>query len=127
MSEQDERLARLPLDKRELVQKLLQEQGLSGLLGQSNRAAIRQVPRQQSLPLSFAQQRLWFLHQLDTRNAGYNVPLSIRLSGPLDHGALERSLSELVAHHESLRTSFPAAHGNPSQNIAPPQPAHPYR
>ncbi|WP_415835650.1 amino acid adenylation domain-containing protein, partial [Corallococcus soli] len=69
------------------------------------------------LPLSFAQQRLWFLDQLEPDSALYNVPAPLRLEGTLDTDALERSLTELVRRHEVLRTSFPA---EAVQRIAPP-------
>ena len=57
-------------------------------------------------PLSFAQQRLWFLHQMDPSNAAYNMPLAFRLSGQLEVEALQWSLDEIVRRHEILRTTF---------------------
>src|SRR5262249_34475294 len=72
-----------------------------------------------ALPLSFAQQRLWFLDQLEPGNLFYNIPLAVRLQGPLDVGALERGLNEIVRRHEVLRTTFPAEAGTPHQVIAP--------
>ncbi|HEX6292099.1 MAG TPA: amino acid adenylation domain-containing protein, partial [Herpetosiphonaceae bacterium] len=85
------------------------------------------IPRDgRPLPLSFAQQRLWFLHQLQPDAAWYTVPVVLRLRGPLNHAALEQSLSALVARHEILRTSFaydPLHTGpEPYQQIAPPRP-----
>ncbi|MFL6261088.1 MAG: amino acid adenylation domain-containing protein [Thermoanaerobaculia bacterium] len=77
------------------------------------------VPRDQELPLSFAQQRLWFLQQLEPESAAYNVPVFQRLSGPLETVALRRVLSEMVRRHEILRTLFPAADGQPRQVIRP--------
>ncbi|HNG96263.1 MAG TPA: condensation domain-containing protein, partial [Acidobacteriota bacterium] len=74
--------------------------------------------------LSFAQQRLWFLDQLEPNNPAYNVPIALRLRGPLDAPALERALTELIARHESLRTSFASGEGDPVQIIHPPQPFH---
>ncbi|WNG56955.1 amino acid adenylation domain-containing protein [Archangium gephyra] len=70
-------------------------------------------------PLSFAQQRLWFIEQLAPGGYAYNVPLAARLSGPLDVAVLERSLVELVRRHEALRTTFVLVEGQPSQRIAP--------
>src|SRR5690242_6756282 len=69
-------------------------------------------------PLSFAQQRLWFLHLLDPQSAAYNMPFALRLSGQLDIAALERTLNEIVRRHEVLRTTFDALDGEPVQLIA---------
>ena len=71
-------------------------------------------------PLSFAQQRLWFLEQLEGPSATYNMPVALRLLGELDRTALIQSLSEIVRRHEALRTSFPSQQGLPVQFIAPP-------
>ncbi|MEM1207365.1 MAG: amino acid adenylation domain-containing protein, partial [Acidobacteriota bacterium] len=82
------------------------------------------VPRPRSedaaAPLSFAQQRLWFLHQLDPDSPAYNMPTALRLRGDLDIPRLERALSSLIARHESLRTSFRSDRGKPVQIIAEP-------
>jgi amino acid adenylation domain-containing protein len=78
---------------------------------------IERVERVGPLPLSFAQQRLWFINQLEPNSAAYNLPLAMRLSGPLNLAALERSLSEIMRRHESLRTSFPVRDGRPVQLI----------
>jgi amino acid adenylation domain-containing protein/non-ribosomal peptide synthase protein (TIGR01720 family) len=78
------------------------------------------VPRDGALPLSFAQERLWFLYRLDPSSPAYNVPLAIRLTGALDVPALERAFAELVRRHEALRTSFPDVDGEPVQRIAEP-------
>ena len=80
---------------------------------------IRRIPRDQEIPLSFAQQRLWFLDQLEPNSAMYNMPDAVRLSGALDVAALERSLNEIVRRHEGLRTNFQAREGRPVQVIAP--------
>ncbi|MET7299083.1 amino acid adenylation domain-containing protein, partial [Embleya sp. NPDC005575] len=75
------------------------------------------------LPLSFAQQRLWFLDQLEPGRAKYLIPLGLRVCGPLDVTALETALTALVARHESLRTRFVADDdGNPGQLVDEPQP-----
>jgi amino acid adenylation domain-containing protein/non-ribosomal peptide synthase protein (TIGR01720 family) len=77
------------------------------------------VPRDGALPLSYAQQRLWFLEQLEPSRAVYNLPLAWRLIGNLNVFALERSLGEMVRRHEILRTTFPSVDGHPMQVIAP--------
>jgi amino acid adenylation domain-containing protein len=71
------------------------------------------------LPASFAQQRLWFLDQLEPHSAAYNIPTSIRLNFAVDVKALERSLNALVERHEVLRTTFADVDGQPIQVIAP--------
>nr|WP_225937950.1 non-ribosomal peptide synthetase [Myxococcus sp. RHSTA-1-4] len=78
------------------------------------------VPRTGALPLSFAQQRLWFLDQLEPGSSAYNIPSALRLMGVLDLKALERAFTELVRRHESLRTTFVATDGQPTQVIFPP-------
>ena len=72
------------------------------------------------VPLSFAQQRLWFLEQMGQTH--YIIPANSRLSGPLDVQALERSLNEIVQRHEALRTTFTTIDGQPMQVIAPRSP-----
>src|SRR5260370_23915804 len=72
-----------------------------------------------SFPVSFAQQRLWFLHYLEPTVPSYNLPVALRLTGPLDAGALEESLNEIVRRHDALRTSFPVWEGRPVQVISP--------
>jgi len=69
------------------------------------------------LPLSFAQQRLWFLDQLEPGNAAYNMPFGFRAVGQLDEEVLRRSIREIVQRHEVLRTSFPSVNGRPVQHI----------
>jgi amino acid adenylation domain-containing protein len=81
--------------------------------------AIVPVERSGPLPLSFAQQRLWFLQQLGNMGGTYHMPMRLRLRGDLDRGALVRSLDRIVARHEALRTSFPTVDGEPVQHIAP--------
>ncbi|HVS00289.1 MAG TPA: condensation domain-containing protein, partial [Thermoanaerobaculia bacterium] len=84
---------------------------------------IRPAPRDgQGLPLSFAQQRLWLLDQLEGPGAAYNIPFAVRLAGALDTVALGRALTGVVRRHEALRTRFEAAAGEPRQVIDPPMP-----
>ncbi|RKH36646.1 amino acid adenylation domain-containing protein, partial [Corallococcus sicarius] len=78
--------------------------------------------RSAELPLSFAQQRLWFIHQLDPTDTTYNIPAALKLEGTLDVGALQRSFEELVRRHESLRTTFRTEAGEPFQDIHAPAP-----
>src|SRR5216684_389736 len=79
--------------------------------------ALERAAREQALPLSFAQQRLWFIHQLEPDSAAYNCPWAMRLRGELNLEALGRSFDEIVRRHEVLRTSFPAEGGEPVERI----------
>ncbi|HJX28236.1 MAG TPA: condensation domain-containing protein, partial [Thermoanaerobaculia bacterium] len=78
---------------------------------------LLRVPRDQALPLSFAQERFWFLERLDRGSAAYNIPLALRLDGPLDAAGLEAALREIVRCHEALRTRFTEVAGLPVQEI----------
>ncbi|MCP3144587.1 amino acid adenylation domain-containing protein [Pyxidicoccus sp. QH1ED-7-1] len=80
---------------------------------------ITPVPRTGPLPLSFAQQRLWFIDRLTPGGAQYNMPAFVRLEGPLDLSALKRALDEVVQRHEALRTTFTRHGDQPVQLIAP--------
>jgi acyl-CoA synthetase (AMP-forming)/AMP-acid ligase II/acyl carrier protein len=81
-------------------------------------ATIPRAPRGPDLPLSFAQERLWFLAQLEPENPFYDVAGAIRLRGPLDVAALRATLNEIVRRHESLRTTFRTNGGRPRQVVA---------
>lgn len=72
---------------------------------------IKRVERKTELPLSFAQQRLWFLSQLEPNSSSYNIPAAVRLKGKLNHNALEQSFNEIVRRHEVLRTNFRTGEG----------------
>jgi amino acid adenylation domain-containing protein len=80
---------------------------------------IPRAPRDEPLPLSFAQQRLWFLDQLEPNTGVYNIHFPTGWLGPLDVTALVRSLNEIVRRHEILRTSFISVAGVPHQQISP--------
>jgi len=82
-------------------------------------AAIPVAPRNRPLPLSFSQQRLWFLDQMQPGSTLYNMPVTRCFHGVLDVRALERALGEIVRRHEVLRTTFAEVEGAPAQIIAP--------
>jgi amino acid adenylation domain-containing protein len=91
---------------------------LDGMVESSVQAPpIVTVERSGKLPLSFAQQRLWFLDQLEPGNSFYNVGRALRLRGPLDIKALTAAINHIILRHESLRTAFEADEGNPYQRI----------
>ncbi|SDY32320.1 amino acid adenylation domain-containing protein, partial [Myxococcus xanthus] len=95
---------------------------IEALMMQASRASmppLEPVPRNAALPLSFAQQRLWFLSQFQKGHAVYNVPFALKLFGPLDMDALRRTFAEVVSRHEVLRTSFPVTEGLPRQQVNP--------
>jgi len=98
----NQRLANLSPAKRALLELRLNQKGA---LTSAERTIPRTVTRG-SAPLSFAQQRLWFLHQLEPHSPHYNQPKTVRLSGPLNVRALERALDEIVTRHAVLRTTF---------------------
>jgi amino acid adenylation domain-containing protein len=80
---------------------------------------IEPAPRHEHLPLSFAQQRLWFIDQLESGGVAYNIPIIVRLTGTLNTPALHQSFTEILRRHEVLRTSFALVNGSPAQVIAP--------
>ncbi|MGI2908929.1 condensation domain-containing protein, partial [Tolypothrix sp. VBCCA 56010] len=77
------------------------------------------VPREGKLPLSFAQQRLWFLQQLEVDSGFYNIYVTVRFEGQLNVAALESSLNYIINRHEALRTNFVTVNGQPVQVIHP--------
>ncbi len=106
----------LSAEELELFEYLLEEEGLAET---SPAAAIPRRERREDAPLSFAQQRLWFLEQLQPGSAAYNVAGAVWLEGDLNAAALGRSLAEIARRHESLRTIFRADGGRPVQVISP--------
>ncbi len=86
---------------------------------QSERPVLAPRTRPENIPLSFAQQRMWFVNQLDTTSAAYNIPIVVRLSGALDVRALSSAITDVFTRHESLRTTFPIGEDGPVQRILP--------
>ncbi len=91
-------------------------QHLDGERGEREPLA-RTADRPAAVPLSFQQQRLWFLNRFEDDGALYNIPLVLRLDGPLDRAALTAALTDLTAHQESLRSVFPEVAGEPRQRV----------
>ena len=81
---------------------------------------LQPISRSQTIPLSFSQEQLWFLHQLAPEEPVYNEPCTIRLKGAINVDALEKALNEIIKRHESLRTRFLTVDGQPVQVIDPP-------
>src|SRR5690348_9129516 len=105
-----ERIAALPPEKRALLERHLASKKRLSAPGQ---IAPPTRPESGPIPLSFAQQRLWFLEQLEPGLPFYNLPLATRMNGTLIVSRLCDSLNEIVRRHEILRTTFPAAEGQP--------------
>src|SRR5437016_2631220 len=103
MSDLSQRIADLAPEKRALLELRLEQQG-----GAFN-----------AFPLSFAQERLWFLDQLEPGSSLYTIPAMVRLRGQLDVAAFEKGLGDLVRRHETLRTTFTTVEGRLVQVVAP--------
>src|SRR5262245_7414373 len=115
MMEQDDlsTAPRISAEEYNLLELLLEDEGFElsrtqPILARNNRG---------DLPLSFAQQRLWFLDQLRPNNPAYNIPAAVRLSGKLNVAALELTINEIVRRHEVLRTIFVMSEGQPRQVV----------
>ena len=114
MSSIYEQIASLPPEKRELFEMMLMEQGV-------DLSQIMIVPQKRDgkpFPLSYSQQRLWFLDQMEPGSPLYNIPSALRVHGRLDADALRRSFNEIIRRHEVLRTTFATENDQPVQIIA---------
>jgi amino acid adenylation domain-containing protein len=109
------RIAELSPEKRQLLEQLLLKEGVAS----THRAIAPRRTNARSLPLSFAQQRLWFVDQLVPGNPIYNIFAPVSFDEEIKVAALERSLNEIVRRHETLRTTFTTSDGQPFQLIAP--------
>ncbi|WP_234017158.1 non-ribosomal peptide synthetase [Nostoc sp. 'Lobaria pulmonaria (5183) cyanobiont'] len=107
-----QQIAALSPEQRVIFEKRLKQRGLNQLR-RSEIPKIKVHSRKDSynLPLSFAQQRLWFLAQLEPNSPFYNVPAAVRLQGELNFNALQQSFNEIVCRHEALRTNFQTVEG----------------
>ncbi|MYW21759.1 AMP-binding protein, partial [Streptomyces sp. SID2955] len=112
-----DRAEALPEEMREALRRRLA--GRTGGAVPAARQGIPRADRDRPLPLSFAQQRLWFLDRLRPGDARYNSAVAIRLTGAPDHEALHAALAAVVARHEALRTTFEEADGHPVQRVHP--------
>ncbi|MBW4636662.1 MAG: amino acid adenylation domain-containing protein [Gloeocapsa sp. UFS-A4-WI-NPMV-4B04] len=108
------RRSQLSQAKQELLEKRLRGKGDDSLL-----KIIPERSKTEPAPLSFAQQRLWFLHQFAPENSFYNEAVAVSLKGTLNVAALEQSLNEIVLRHEILRTNFKTVDGQTVQVVAP--------
>ena len=113
MSKRSNSVADLSLKQRAVLELQLKRKRRDILLPQIR----RQTRSTNSFPLSFAQQRLWFIQQLEPESAAYNIPQAVRLRGELEVNALGQSLGEVVRRHEALRTRFVSRGGRPIQVI----------
>ncbi|MFC9837237.1 amino acid adenylation domain-containing protein [Rhodococcus sp. NPDC127530] len=92
---------------------------VSSLVGTGNRPVLSRRPRPDRVPLSPAQQRMWFLSRFDPASPAYNMPLAVRLTGELNVPALQQAVHDVLERHESLRTVFPEHDGEPVQIVLP--------
>jgi amino acid adenylation domain-containing protein len=110
---------RAVLDAADLADLAARVDEARGRPSRESSAPIARASRHAAISLSHAQQRLWFVQQLDPQSSAYNLKLAIRAIGPLDDGIVEVALNVIVGRHESLRTLFEIENGRPVQRIAP--------
>jgi amino acid adenylation domain-containing protein len=110
-SDIEKQLANLSPAKKALLERKRRESGAAPVL--------RHLDHRDGIPLSFAQQRFWLIHELDPSSYLYNVPRVVRLTGKLNRAPLEASLNEIIRRHEALRTTFQMESGQPVQVVAP--------
>src|SRR5918911_2752443 len=113
-----ERIANLPPDKRILMERLLKNENVD----LTQKIILPQGRERNYFPLSYSQQRLWFLDQLEPNQSYYTISIVRRLKGAFDLAVFERALTEMVRRHESLRTSFRVIDQLPVQVIGDPEP-----
>ncbi|MFG1868433.1 amino acid adenylation domain-containing protein [Micromonospora arborensis] len=94
--------------------------GLAGRLNTGDRPVLGRQAREGTVPLSFAQRRLWFVHRLEGEGPTYNVPLALRLSGAVDVPALSAAVNDLVCRHEPLRSTVEGDDAEPVMVVSPP-------
>src|SRR5829696_4705940 len=99
--------------KRAVLEALLREQGI----GEAKSERILRRTESKPAELSFAQQRLWFLDQLEPESPLYNIQVAVNLSGPLNVPVLQQSMGEILRRHEVLRTTFAVIDGRPVQVV----------
>lgn len=114
-------LAALSPERRTLLERRLAERGLA-----AGRPAIPRRPEGAPAPLSFAQQRLWFVQQLDPAGVAYNMMTALRLQGPLDAGALRQAMAGLIARHEALRARVESGPDGAPRQMVGEVPADPF-
>ena len=136
MSDFSQRIANLSPEKRALLEQRLmkEEEGSASKVSERKKTAriktgasqtsppLQPVSRDRRLRLSFAQERLWFVSQLETDNPFYNIPVAVRITGPLNVSAIEKSINEIIRRHEVLRTTCSTIYGQPVQVISPAAP-----
>jgi amino acid adenylation domain-containing protein len=113
MSDSLKDISALSPEKRTLLARFLKKEGID----LRSSLAIPKRPQAAQCPLSYGQQRLWFMQQLEPGSCAYNLPAAVRLKGELNIGALQASLDHIVSRHESLRTVFSEVDGQPVQKI----------